>query len=382
MTAGGGGRRAVLHLGMHKTGTTALQETFQGYRDHRIAYADLGEANHSRLLAVAFDPEAKAGMFDSPDPADRAAAPARARARLDAALAVAGPRSVILSGEQMWALPSQEAVSALVAFLRDRGLALDALAYLRPPGDHAASAFQQRVQSGLARFDPEALVPPYRARAERWEAELGRLPELVLYDRAALRDGDVRADFAHRLGLDPAWARRRPPRDNASLSAEATAALFLLRRADGAPDRWGRAREVNGRLVAALAGFGRRRLAIDPDALAPVLAGRRDDLGWIEERLGRAFPAARTEGAALVGSGRDVVALGRAQEEALAAHIAAGPHPGPPDGPGVEGLLRGLRGRLEAEEARADRPLGRAAVGLSRLARRVRAGAARARPGA
>lgn len=229
---------------------------------------------------------------------------------------------------------------------------IDALVYLRAPADYAASAFQQRVQKSLARFVPAELVPPYRERAERWAATLGREPQYVPFDRAAFRDGDLLVDFADRLGLDRDWLRRHARRTNESLSAEATAVLFALRRADGQAARFGPGARINGRLVGELRSFGARRFAIDPAAIEPVLAARREEMAWVEERMGRPFPPPRRDGAVLFASDADVLALAAAQERDLARHLARGAFAGPPEGEGVLGLLRGLRARIAADEAR------------------------------
>jgi hypothetical protein len=47
-------KTAILHAGLHKTGTTSIQESLNGYDDGDIAYAKLGKKNHSNFLQTLF----------------------------------------------------------------------------------------------------------------------------------------------------------------------------------------------------------------------------------------------------------------------------------------------------------------------------------------
>jgi hypothetical protein len=47
-------KQAILHLGLHKTGTTSIQNSFRGYDDGETAYANLGPPNHSTVFKALF----------------------------------------------------------------------------------------------------------------------------------------------------------------------------------------------------------------------------------------------------------------------------------------------------------------------------------------
>ena len=48
-------KRCIIHIGMHKTGSTSIQRSLQGYRDDRFQYARLGKtANHSLAMYSLF----------------------------------------------------------------------------------------------------------------------------------------------------------------------------------------------------------------------------------------------------------------------------------------------------------------------------------------
>ena len=46
--------RVFLHIGIHKTGTTAIQSAFAGHNDGLLLYAPLGDINHSIPFYTAF----------------------------------------------------------------------------------------------------------------------------------------------------------------------------------------------------------------------------------------------------------------------------------------------------------------------------------------
>jgi hypothetical protein len=305
---------------MSKTGSSSIQKVLQGYGDDRIAYADLGLPNHSVPLMRAFTDSRNPRLFKSADPelweAERAAARELLRAAVEA-----GPRSLILSGEDMWAFFPAEACRRCADFLRARFARVEALVYLRSPQSYARSAFQERLKKAAEPFNPAALVPPYRERGERWAQALGGHPTYLLYHRARLAGGDVVVDFAGRLGLDPAWVAARNLRFNETLSAEATAVLYLIRRRHGAPMRGGAERRANRALIHALLGFGTRRFAIAPEVLAPHIAARAADIAWAEERLGACFPAEAAGDAVVFASEDDILALAAAQAAPLAEHL-------------------------------------------------------------
>jgi len=49
-------KSAVVHGGLHKTGTTSIQSSLDHYNDGNAAYANLGHSNHSLFLKTLFHP--------------------------------------------------------------------------------------------------------------------------------------------------------------------------------------------------------------------------------------------------------------------------------------------------------------------------------------
>jgi hypothetical protein len=282
-------RRCIIHLGMHKTGTTSIQRAMRGYDDGVTAYAPLDDHNHSLELMAMF--------LSQPKPRETAAAragidpgtlPSRI-ARFDAAMA-ASDRHMILSGEGLSLFPDRDSVSALTTLLRRHFGRITALAYVRAPKSFMQSSFQQQLRVEAPGFDPFHQRPRYRQRFRHWIRDLGRENvELVEYLPARLQGDELIEDFAARTGLPLPFRGTAPARANESLSATATAALFAHRRAQGRPGSNGFPPAVNTQLVQHLLLLGGDRFAYADEAAAPALRDIAEDVAWIEARLGHAF---------------------------------------------------------------------------------------------
>ena len=340
-------RRVLLHLGMHKTGSTSIQAVWNGYKDERIEYAALGLPNHSLVLQRAFlDGKAADRVYKNSDGAKRSRQHEAARRRLDHALG-GTKRSVILSAESLFRFEG-EACRRTAEFLRSHVGRIDALLYIRAPESFARSVFQERLKKGEASFDLRHIIPAYKARALNWAGALGAEPTYVMFDRATLHEGDVVMDFGMRAGLDLGWARSRAhlQNRNTSLSAEAMAALYVLRHRLGAPPPHEEERVRQRRLIEVLGGFGSRRYDFGRDLMQAALDERAEDIAWIEGRLGRSFPSETVKDPVVFGSERDIVEYGEAQARALREHLRAEGIIGSKVDGSVVDLLQAVRGQV------------------------------------
>ncbi|MEM0978577.1 MAG: hypothetical protein AAGJ34_13665 [Pseudomonadota bacterium] len=46
-------KSVILHIGLHKTGTTAIQHAFSGYDDGTTVYGRFGDPNHGSAIITA-----------------------------------------------------------------------------------------------------------------------------------------------------------------------------------------------------------------------------------------------------------------------------------------------------------------------------------------
>lgn len=350
--------RIILHAGMHKTGSTAIQELFGTHGVPGASVAAVGmagvdppggpRANLSDVVLLLF---AEGALLDKthaarwPHLSRRALLRARDRtrdrlgARIESWLETGtGTAPLFLVSAEDISAPDFDhaAVARMAEFFGRFGAETHVHAYARAPASFMQSAFQQRVKQekpGAVDLDAANLWPRYRARFEPLDDVFG--PDRVhlrAFDPDAFEGGDVVADFAGWLGLGPVTAPRG--RANDGLSCEAVCVIFcrlagLLARDYPAPDLAARFRATPAR---ALAGFGTQRFAFSPAFLAPALTAQRADLDWIEARLGRALPDRRmaTSGAA-PGSAAEMRAIAETCRDELCRFLRQAPPP--PTGP-------------------------------------------------
>ena len=101
----------IIHVGMHKTGTTSIQQSLNGYSDDEFYYARLGQgANHSLPMFSLFSPAPEEYRIHRAngirgkrlkDHIDLL------RLDLERSITEANGRSMIISGEAIARLPKQ-----------------------------------------------------------------------------------------------------------------------------------------------------------------------------------------------------------------------------------------------------------------------------------
>lgn len=223
-------RELILHAGMNKTGSTAIQ----GALHEAGSGADweavrLIHPNASNVIRQAFGGR-QVPNPDLPAPSFAASAEAAQRCIEDGFAAITKPRAVI-SAEDLRKMTGAEFAS-LIAVCRGHFDDVQAVAYIRAPYGFVASSFQQRLHAGFVPL-ADAVRPAALDYAKQFasvEVTLGA--DFVRY-RPYLRErfpgGSVVADFAEWLSLGPLRPQARSA--NTGLSAQAVRLAYLWRRA-------------------------------------------------------------------------------------------------------------------------------------------------------
>jgi len=225
-------------------------------------------------------------------------------------LAQSEGKTLVFSAEDISAPQFRNAVVRMHEFFKSHAAQIEVVGYVRSPLSFAVSAFQQMLKDGgLNKLHVEALWPHYRSRFGMLEEVFGiNNMMLRVYDPADLERGDVVSDFASILGVS---MRGPPPTQiNTSLSAEATALLFVQRRlGDGYLSGFMGAQAGNNSFVDKLQTIGERKMTFSEEIWNPVLERHVDDLKWIEKRLGRNLDHVYPAGAFRIGSESDLIQL-------------------------------------------------------------------------
>ena len=345
-----------LHVGMHKTGTTAIQSALAAHRGDPEVLRPEGRVNPMRVVGLAFrDPPPKQFLRPGDDPAERRAA---MRDVLAAALA-RSDRPAVLSSE-LFATLKPPQVADVLDLLRAHAARVEVIAYLRPPRGYLRSVVQQAVRTVPLRPDSEALMHGYRRSVGPWRRAADAT--LVSYEAARAGADGLLGDFARRIGLPSDGLRAVPDASNPSLSLEATAVLAAWREVAG-PASGAEAIAAGLRLGAAMGGFGAtRRWSFAGPRTDALLAARAADAAWAARALGDpGFADDPPRGATVDLDGLPAVA--DAARDALAAWLAEAHGLRAPGGASVPDLVA----RLHAAQA------GSAATRLDRWARGLRA---------
>jgi hypothetical protein len=295
------GRRIILHIGLHKTGTTTIQHVLHANRDfllrqEGVLYPSL-DPNLSIALGTIFrnDPWPRwAKRTASLTTEELAARREEFLNSLDAEISSSEWNTLLLSAEGVSNLSAPE-----FAKLREWGEKYSSrwtiLVCVRHPLDWSRSAVQQRLKQGntLHQLYEDLPTPNYRLRISRAISVFGRENVRVFdFESAVKGDGGIVGSFADQAELSAPsrdlLASRALRRYNESLSLEAARILDSLNRQrpmfvdDGmAPHRSGPGREV--------AYFRRiegRKFDVPEWVKEDIRSRNREDVLWLNETFG------------------------------------------------------------------------------------------------
>lgn len=356
--------KIIIHVGMHKTGSSSIQHTFARLQHPDLEYIDWGDSgNHSALFVLLFEDADKLAEyhgFKARGPEFARTLPALREdwsARVSQQLATAGDKTVVFSAEAISLPGFKSALPRLHDFFSGWAENVSAIGYARPPGDFMASAFQQHLKGGnIPELSRGGASPDYRARFEKIDRVFGRdTVSLREFSSERLLGGDVVQDFAHGIGVGP-LAEGQIIRSNESLSREAVALLYVQRKlGQGFVAGFDLAHAANVVFIDQLAMIGTRKFAFSPRMLAPVLERQRGDIAWMEERLGHPFSESGAAHPDAIDSLDDLVDIALGQFDAVQDLLGAEAVDGPATTKSLVRALEQLRERAYAQVAGAQK---------------------------
>lgn len=364
-------RKCVVHIGMHKTGTTSIQNSLHRFSDASFYYANIGgSANHSVAMfsLLAARPENHA-LNSHRSPAMLAEYIRTTQNELRASLSAAGSRTLIISGEEIGYL-QEDALMRLRDFLLSDCDEIQILGYVRPPKSYISSAFQQMVKSsGLSQIDFGKLYRNYRNSFEKFDRTFGRdAVTLKLFDRQALVGGDSVLDFCATLGID--LPESRISRHNDSISRETLCLIYQYNQYCVEKNVEAMTGAQSRAILRHVRPISNSKFRFSPQLLDLVVDAHVEDIAWMEHRLGASL--AETDDDSLVtdvSSEMDLLqpvpGAREALLEALAASGVTDIASGTSDAELLHQLRKALHGTIAARRPRptgqrqADRPVRR-----------------------
>lgn len=270
----------LLHLGMHKAGSTSIQKSLSKYDDGTTRFARIGKKeNHSLAFQTAFSqrPEVLMKLVRMGKSRDEIPEMQMRFKRQIAREATSPGKRVIFSGEGIPALEAKE-VRKLIEFFQKREANLRIFSYIRDPISYASAAFQQKVKGHRVEFYVPR--PEYKMRFAKFVTQHDKT-EFVCFDKEAMPEGSVVQDFAARFGLDT--SRIQEVRANERQSASATAILYFWNKEDFRSAECLFSNGARKDTRAMLAALFDDEFCLDPDYVESRLD--KDDIEWMEALL-------------------------------------------------------------------------------------------------
>lgn len=282
------GRTCVLHIGMHKTGSSSIQHSLfnaPASPDWTLVRGKTGNAGFA-LHAVFGSPDTDQSSLKRIGMSKEKVAhfAQQSRRRLKESLGKTAPLC-LLSAEGMTRLEADSLVR-LRDWLSLRVEKIRVVGYVRTPHEFIESALQERIKSGhMKRLSLERVYPGYRRRLEKFDQVFGReCVELRLFEPASFPQSDVVLDFARWVGIH--LPEDQSVRANDGLSAPALRLLLAANAVRTPALSVAQRYKAQRQLVIALRSLGGPKLRLAPSLLAPVLEDEAEDLQWLEDRMG------------------------------------------------------------------------------------------------
>lgn len=283
-------RNCIIHIGMHKTGTTSIQQSLHRFADNRFFYAVLGNVcNHSLAIYSIFADKPERHHLHKAHKRDETGVAryiTEMKSDLERSIETAGDRTLIISGEDIGIL-SAAALKKLQNYFAQHFDVVSIVAYVRTPAAFISSSFQEKVKGGVTnRFDLTKEYRSFEKSFSKFDSIFGKNNvHLWKFIPETFPHGCVVSDFCQRLQVE--LPSKKIVRSNESLSRPLVALLFTYGKyaAKFGFDRMAGAESQ--RLAQILAEEKDDRFRFSPDILRPILENNRKDIQWMESRLGQ-----------------------------------------------------------------------------------------------
>ncbi len=288
----------ILHIGMHKTGTTSIQAYLYKYLDdpnfEYLKIKGLPEwfpcVNHSGIITTM--------LLDFRNLRNNVFYKLRGLKELEIAnlhkllienlinsLAKHSKPNLIISAESLSTVEKDELIFIKNFFSQFFTKTL-IYGYVRSPKHCIEGLFSQELKAGFVDFKKlPSLYPKYKNRFQKFDEVYGsENVNLYKYDKSLFPDGDVVKDFCQKIGI--ANIPQVDVAANPSLSKEAASLLYIYRKYGEEFERSIDGAKENGLFVSKLMQLKGEKLRFSQKLIRPIIEENKEDVEWIEERLG------------------------------------------------------------------------------------------------
>lgn len=282
----------ILHIGMQKTGSTSIQLSLKNTApDERFTYLTLGKkakASPGVIAGFATRPSDYHLFTKVNWPEEKMDKHRKAmRRQLHRSLKQCGGKTAILSGEDI-PLMDEAGLVELRDFLSKRTTDIKVVGYIREPKGYMESSFQQRLKNGKGALNMEGLYPRYQRLFEGFEKAFGAdNVQYWLFNTADFPNRCVVQDFCRRIGMD--FPADKVITANIALTLPAIRLLYAYRKFGSGYGIGPWMIRENQLLIDQLTKLDGPKLRFDDSMVEPVLNKYREDIQWMETRIGKPF---------------------------------------------------------------------------------------------
>ena len=282
----------ILHVGMHKTGTTTIQSTlFYHLQSQKYHYIHLDSLNLIPELFILFRSKKVETILSRRNVWEHTKTLISHYTKLTyqkLTKYIEQSQGIgIISAEMISDMNEKEFIQ-LVKFLKKFYHDIHLIAYVRPPQSFMSSMMAQKVKEGLFLFSPNHYYPHYKARFEKYDHVLGKCNvTLIPYIRSELIQQDIVIDFCYHAGIEISELNGKT-NANPSLTLEALSFLWFYNYYKNMFD-YKEFRYIRNDIPYLLKLFkarGKHPFVLHPLLTTPILNKYQSDIDWMENRLG------------------------------------------------------------------------------------------------
>lgn len=279
----------IVHIGMHKTGSSSIQHNLNQTKNLNFSYFNLGVENHSIPIYSVFSKHRNNYHIHKN----------RGRTEEDIykynkdinnkfqnhIYENMNHNTFVISGEDISVLSDTELVE-FKNYLLNYFEKIQIVAYIRSPFSYTASTVQENIKNGS--IDIVSLVknvfPKYKNRFEKFDFIFGKNNVYLHYfDKKSLVGEDITKDFLYKNNLET--EEESFLSTNESMSLEAIALLYIYNKYATTPIANHNGVRAKYELRNLLLNVGSTKISLGKKLFKNIPTNYLEDLNWIESRM-------------------------------------------------------------------------------------------------